>query len=158
MFQAALEIPLFAKIGERDIRQVRSVLRVGTVVSHRERKLVGQTTGDADSVQLDQAGVVIAPRTEQDTLAVPCPADDLIGAWVNILPDEAAASRMAALKREIDNTFFAWYGPTTNGSAAYFRIQGPTLLIEYAPQGGTSHIHTIIRDPSNDYAKQLTKS
>ena len=83
---------------------------------------------------------------------------DLIGAWVHILPTDAAASRIAALKTKIDETYFAWYGPTTNGSATYYRIQGPTLLIEYAPQGSTNHIHTIIRDPSNDYGKELTKS
>jgi hypothetical protein len=83
---------------------------------------------------------------------------DLIGAWVHILPNDAAASRMATLKAQIDETYFAWYGPTTDGSAAYFRIQGPTLVIEYAPQRGTNHIHTIIRDPSNDYGKELTKS
>jgi hypothetical protein len=84
---------------------------------------------------------------------------DLIGAWVHILPNDAAASRLAALKAKIDETYFAWYGPTTNGSPAYYRIQGPALLIEYAPQqGGTNHIHTIIRDPSNDYGKELTKS
>jgi Protein of unknown function (DUF3500) len=83
---------------------------------------------------------------------------DLIGAWVHILPNEAAASRMAALKEKIDETYFAWYGPTTNGTAAYYRIQGPRLLIEYAPQGNTHHIHTVIRDPSNDYGRALTKS
>src|SRR5437868_100840 len=83
---------------------------------------------------------------------------DLIGAWVHILPNGAAASRMAGLKAKVDETYFAWYGPTTNGSAAYYRIQGPTLLIEYAPQGSTHHIHTIIRDPSNDYGKEWTKS
>jgi hypothetical protein len=67
--------------------------------------------------------------------------------------------RMAALKAKIDETYFAWYGPTTKGSAAYYRIQGPTLLIEYAPQQGrTDHIHTIIRDSGNDYGKELTKS
>jgi hypothetical protein len=82
---------------------------------------------------------------------------DLIGAWVHILPDDAAARRMAALKAKIDETYFAWYGPTTKGSAAYYRIQGPTLLIEYAPQGSTHHIHTIIRDPTNDYGKEWIK-
>jgi hypothetical protein len=82
----------------------------------------------------------------------------LIGAWIHILPNDAAATRMAELKGQIEKTYFAWYGPTTNGSAAYFRIQGPTLLIEYAPQGSTHHIHTIIRNPRNDYAKELTKS
>jgi hypothetical protein len=43
------------------------------------------------------------------------------------------------------------------GSAAYYRVQGPTVVIEYAPQGGTSHIHTVIRDPKNDYGNGLTK-
>lgn len=83
---------------------------------------------------------------------------ELIGAWVHILPKDAAAHRLAALKEKIDETYFAWYGPTTNGSAVYYRIQGPTLVIEYAPQGSTNHIHTIIRDPRNDYGKELTKS
>src|SRR4051794_10557242 len=38
---------------------------------------------------------------------------DLMGAWVHILPDDAAANRMAALKTKIGETYFAWYGPTT---------------------------------------------
>jgi Protein of unknown function (DUF3500) len=83
---------------------------------------------------------------------------ELIGAWVEILPNEAATKRMAALKAQIDDTYFAWYGPTTNGSAAYFRIQGPTLVIEYAPQRGIHHIHTIIRDPTDDYGRKFTRS
>jgi hypothetical protein len=83
---------------------------------------------------------------------------ELIGAYVHILPDQSADTRLAALKAKLDDTYFAWYGPTKNGSAAYYRVQGPTLVIEYAPQGGTNHIHTIIRDPSNDYGRQLTKS
>ena len=82
---------------------------------------------------------------------------ELIGAWVHMLPEDAAKSRMAAIKAKLDDTHFAWYGPTTNGSAAYYRIQGPKVLIEYAPQGSISHIHTIIRDPSNDYAAELSK-
>jgi hypothetical protein len=83
---------------------------------------------------------------------------DLIGSWIRMLPEDAAASRMAAIQAKLDETYFAWYGPTINGSAAYYRIQGPTLLIEYAPQGSINHIHTIIRDPTNDYGKELTRS
>jgi hypothetical protein len=82
---------------------------------------------------------------------------ELISAWVNILPADAAARRLLAIKEKLDDTHFAWYGPTTNGSAAYYRVHGPNVLIEYAPQGGTNHIHTIIRDPSNDYGKEMTK-
>jgi hypothetical protein len=82
---------------------------------------------------------------------------DLIGEWVKILEDHSAEARMAEIKSKVADTFFAWCGPTTNGSAAYFRVQAPTLVIEYAPQGSTSHIHTVIRDPSNDYGQKLIK-
>jgi len=82
---------------------------------------------------------------------------DLIGAWVNIVEPEAAAARMAAIKEKIGETYFAWSGPTAPGSAAYFRVKGPTVVIEYAPQGGTDHIHTVIRNPEDDYGAGLLK-
>src|SRR5215831_14400840 len=88
---------------------------------------------------------------------------DLAREWVGILNDEAAAAKMAEIKANLPETWFAWSGPTTPGSAAYFRIQGPTLLIEYSPQrmrsGGLdlNHIHTIYRDPTNDYGARLVK-
>jgi hypothetical protein len=82
---------------------------------------------------------------------------ELIGAWVNMLPSDSASRRLNEIKGHLDDTSFAWYGPTAAGSAAYYRIQGPTVVIEYAPQGGTNHIHTVIRNPKNDYGKALTK-
>src|SRR5262249_19194217 len=33
---------------------------------------------------------------------------DLIGAWVHILPKDAAASRLAALEKKLDDTYFVW--------------------------------------------------
>jgi hypothetical protein len=89
---------------------------------------------------------------------------DLISEWTGIVHDGAAAARMKEIKAGMAGTWFAWSGPTTaepgrNGSA-YYRIQGPNLVIEYAPQrmGGdpTMHIHTIYRDPTNDYGRKLT--
>jgi hypothetical protein len=83
---------------------------------------------------------------------------DLIGEWAGIVNEQSATARMAEIKSNLADTWLAWSGPTTNGSAAYYRIQGPTLVIEYAPQsmGGdpTMHIHTIYRDPTNDYGKK----
>jgi len=84
---------------------------------------------------------------------------DLIGEWVTIIGDEASSAKMADARTGLDETYFAWAGATTNGASAYFRIQGPTVFIEYAPQGNpvsTDHIHTIYRDPSNDYAARVT--
>jgi hypothetical protein len=81
---------------------------------------------------------------------------DVVHEWVGILNDEAAAAKMAEIKANLPRTYFAWSGATTNGGLAYYRIQGPTLVIEYAPQqGDLDHIHTIYRDPTNDYGAKL---
>ena len=71
------------------------------------------------------------------------------------------AVKMAEVQKNLDKTYFAWYGPTTTGSAAYYRITGPTVVIEFSPQsmGGdaTNHIHSMYRDPTNDYGAAWTK-
>jgi hypothetical protein len=82
---------------------------------------------------------------------------DVVREWAGIMNDGFAESRMAELRANVNDTYFAWSGPTTNGSAAYFRVQGPTLVIEYAPQGGVDHIHTIYRDPTNDYGAKFAR-
>ena len=89
---------------------------------------------------------------------------DVISEWSGIVLESAATARLAEIKATRDDTWFAWSGPTTvekgHNGTAYYRIQGPTLVIEYAPQamGGdpSMHIHTIYRDPGNDYARKLT--
>jgi hypothetical protein len=86
---------------------------------------------------------------------------DLIQQWVGILNADTAAPRMSEIKSGLGETWFAWSGPTTPGSAAYFRIQGPTVFIEYSPQrlGGdaTQHIHTMYRDFSNEFGAKWLK-
>ena len=82
---------------------------------------------------------------------------DLAREWAGIQTDAFAETRMAELRTNLPRTYFAWSGPTTNGGAAYFRIQGPTLVIEYAPQNSVDHIHTIYRDPTNDYGAKFTR-
>jgi hypothetical protein len=78
--------------------------------------------------------------------------------WVGILNDEAATAKMAEIKANLPQTWFAWSGATKNGGLAYYRIQGPTVIIEYAPQqGDLNHIHTIYRDPTNDYGAKLVR-
>ena len=80
---------------------------------------------------------------------------ELIREWVGMLGNEAAAAKMKEIQDGLGRTSFAWAGDIENGKGAYFRIHGPTVFIEYAPQGtapgNTDHIHTIYRDLSNDY-------
>ena len=89
---------------------------------------------------------------------------DLISEWSGIINDAYAKARTDEIKAGLDDTYFAWSGPTThepgrNGSS-YYRIQGPKLVIEFAPQGVggdlTMHVHTIYRDPTNNYGRAFT--
>jgi hypothetical protein len=82
---------------------------------------------------------------------------DVIAAWVKIVEPTTAAARLGEIKGKLGDTYFAWKGPTARGSAVYFRVQGPSVVIEYAPQGSTDHIHTVIRNPNDDYGAGLLK-
>jgi len=89
---------------------------------------------------------------------------DLISEWAGIIHESAAAARMAEMKGDLNETWFAWSGPVTadpgKNITAYYRVQGPHLVIEYAPQrlGGdpSMHVHTMYRDPTNDYGRRVT--
>jgi hypothetical protein len=86
---------------------------------------------------------------------------DVASEWTGIIHEAAAAAKLEEVKKNINETWFAWSGPPEKGGAAYFRIHGPTAFIEFAPQrlGGdpTNHIHTIYRDPTNEYGAKWWK-
>jgi hypothetical protein len=75
---------------------------------------------------------------------------DLANEWTGIMHEAVAKAKMDEMKQNIDETWFAWSSPTEKGRADYFRIQGPTVIIEYAPQrtGG---------DPTNEYGAKWWK-
>ncbi len=85
---------------------------------------------------------------------------ELVAQWAGIVNEASAAPRLKEIESHLDDTWFAWSGPTQPGSAAYFRVQGPTVVIEFAPQslGGdpNNHIHSIYRDPTNEYGRKPT--
>ncbi len=87
---------------------------------------------------------------------------NLIAEWAGIINEDSASVRMAELRADLNETWFAWSGPTTfepgTNITAYYRVQGPHLVIEYAPQNDepANHIHTIYRDPTNDYGRQFS--
>ncbi|MEM7146428.1 MAG: DUF3500 domain-containing protein [Verrucomicrobiota bacterium] len=87
---------------------------------------------------------------------------DLIKLYVGDLPDAAAEKRMKELESEVDDMTFAWWGPVEAGGDFSYRIQGPSLIIEYAGQdlGGDphNHLHSIYRDPTNEYGAKLRES
>jgi hypothetical protein len=88
----------------------------------------------------------------------------LIGHYTGLVNAEDAAARSAEVKATLDQTYLGWYGPTVQGSPAYFRISGPALVIEYSAQGNRGgaagsdyHVHGMYRDPTNDYGAKFAK-
>ncbi|GAB3029569.1 DUF3500 domain-containing protein [Spirosoma pulveris] len=65
-------------------------------------------------------------------------------------------------KAGLDNLHFAWAGDLTpelgDGKGWYYRIHGPTILIEYDnTQTNANHIHTVVRDLTNDWGEDLLR-
>ena len=82
---------------------------------------------------------------------------ELVGAFARRLPDEVAGVQLHDLERAgLDNLTFAWAGGTQPGERHYFRVQGPTLLIEHDnTQGNGNHIHSVWRNPADDFGDDV---
>lgn len=141
----------FALIGALDAEQRREA-----VLSYQVADLVLGAGKDGRTIAPE--GIRASRLTaDQQTMLMA-----LVGEWAEIVNPQAGAAKMAEIRGNLGDTYFAWSGPTEKGNAAYFRVHGPTVLIEYAPQGprsvgdqGVDHVHTIYRDPTNDYAARL---
>ncbi len=135
----------FALIGSLNAAQLKHA-----VLNYEVNDLVLGPGADGKVIQPE--GIVASELTpDQQAMLL-----DIVHEWVGILNDEAAAAKMAEIKANLPRTYFAWSGATKNGGLAYYRVQGPTIVIEYAPQqGDLDHIHTIYRDPTNDYGAKL---
>ena len=86
---------------------------------------------------------------------------DVIKVYVGDLPEPYLKHRIKELSAEINKMSFAWWGPAVAKGDFSYRIQGPSLIIEYAGQdlGGDphDHLHSMYRDPTNEYGSRLGK-
>jgi hypothetical protein len=119
------------------------------ILNYRVSDLVLGPGQDGRMIQPEGIRASALSSAQQDMLL------DIVREWAGIMNDAFAGPRMVEIRANLPQTYFAWSGPATNGSVAYFRIQGPTLVVEYAPQGSVDHIHTIYRDPTNDYGAKF---
>jgi hypothetical protein len=62
---------------------------------------------------------------------------------------------------DVDDLFFAWAGSPEPGPRHrhYYRIQGPRFLVELDnTQNDSNHVHTVWRDPANDFGDDLLRA
>ena len=81
----------------------------------------------------------------------------LLNEYAAAQPKALAAERIDKVKKAgLDKIVFAWMGGIEKGALHYYRVQGPTFLIEYDNvQNGGNHIHAVWRDFTGDFGLDL---
>ena len=84
---------------------------------------------------------------------------DVIEFYTSVMSDDIAALRLAKVQDDgIENVTFAWAGGTEYGDVSYFRVQGPSFLIEFDhTQRDPNHIHSAWRDFDGDFGRDLLR-
>jgi hypothetical protein len=113
-------------------------------------------TGNARTIDpLEPAGISIADlRPDQVDGLV-----RLIDEYLSRMAEELAASRRARIEAsDLALIGFAWAGSLEAGKPHYYRVQGPTFLIEYDnTQNNANHIHSVWRDFDGDFGRDLLR-
>ena len=81
----------------------------------------------------------------------------VIDAYGSAMLPEVAADRLGRIKSAgMEKIAFAWFGSTEKGQKYYYRVQGPTFLIEHNnTQNNGNHIHSVWRDFNGDFGRDL---
>ena len=83
----------------------------------------------------------------------------LLDVYLGRMVPELAQKRLDALRQAgMDRITFGWAGGLEIGGPHYYRLQGPTFLIEYDnTQNNANHIHSVWRDFGNDFGRDLLR-
>src|SRR3954451_18117905 len=83
----------------------------------------------------------------------------LLGEYAARLPAPLGTERLAKIdKAGFDKVHFAWAGTVDRGGPHYYRIQGPTFVVEYDnTQNDANHVHTVFRDFDDDFGRDLLR-
>ena len=159
--------------------EVRSGARMGTRVLHREEDLARElVTSLSDEQKSDAIMEVSVPRdilTGNEQLVAPL--EDSGVAWgdlsvaqreklMELVREVAVVQALPLAHARLDNIEqagkegirFLWIGGLERGDAHYYRVQGPTFLIEYDnTQNNANHIHLVWRDFAGDFGRDLIR-
>lgn len=83
----------------------------------------------------------------------------LIDVYASRVPPAQRTAQLARLEQAgFDQLHFAWAGGLEPGRKHYYRIHGPTVLIEYDnSQNDANHIHTVWRDLQHDWGGDVLR-
>jgi hypothetical protein len=109
------------------------------------------TAADRAVRQLEPVGIPFGELSEAQQAV----GRELVAAYAKRLRGELAAAELARIgDAGWEKVRFGWIGGVEPGQAYYYRLHGPTFLIEAAnTQNNANHIHTVWRDPARDFGR-----
>jgi hypothetical protein len=142
--------------------EARALLGMLDEAQRREAVFESRTYGEivtsnADKVDpLKPAGIAAAKLDDKQRAQLM----KLIEVYAGSFEPALAKARLARVREGgVENIRFGWAGSTERGRQHYYRIQGPRFLIEYdASQNDGNHVHTVWRDFSGDFGRDLLKA
>ena len=138
---AAWELVAVLASDQLDVMQTDAELDVGNVVMGPGR----------DDPFPDYDGLLASElTTEQQVVFL-----DLVDAWLTQMPDPWRQDKLTEVATTLDSTWIEWVGPYDADGLYYYSIHSPTLWLEYDVTMTTNHVHTMMRDPLNDYGEDL---
>lgn len=84
---------------------------------------------------------------------------NLVDVYASHMADDIAADRLSRIEKAgWEKVAFAWAGALERGEKHYYRVQGPTFLIEYDnTQNNGNHIHSVWREFNGDFGADLLR-
>ncbi len=84
---------------------------------------------------------------------------ELVGLYVRNFREDLKEKHLERIEKAgTQNLHFAWAGGVQRRQKHYYRVHGPTLLIEYDnTQNDANHIHTVVRDLELDFGLDLLR-
>lgn len=113
------------------------------------------TRADREVALRDPVGLPASAMTETQRSAL----WQLMAEYVQNARSDTAQRQLERIEHAgIGNIHFAWVGSMERGNAHYYRVHGPTSLIEYDnTQNNANHIHTVWRDLEDDFGGDLLR-
>jgi Protein of unknown function (DUF3500) len=153
------------KKGQRALREEEDVARelMAAFTTEQRAKIIYETTApremltaeNREAKPLPSAGITAADMTPAQRRLL----EKLIDVYIGRVAPEVGKARLEALQKSgVDKISFAWAGVTEVGGPHYYRVQGPTFLIEYDnTQNDANHIHAVWRDFNGDFGRDVLR-
>ena len=153
-----IEDQLGVKLVERTTRSV-ALTPLGASFLPQARRLVAEL--EAALVEIRETG--LAQRGNVVIACVPTVGvrhlPEIIREYAGRLRPELMAHDIQKMEQAgMEKIRFGWAGSIEVGGGHYYRVQGPTFLIEYDNvQNNNNHIHAVWRDSANDFGEDILK-